>query len=256
MIKTNSTWIYGRHAVVNALGNKERHPKKIFLSESFKDKQAFQLQYSHIPMEVIDNQTFSKKFGENTVHQGIALQTFALKEKRLEDVLEESKDQPSSLVVVLDQITDPHNVGAISRSAAAFGTKALIIPKHQSVPLESPVLAKISCGGIEHVPFVTVTNLARTLDLLKDNGYWCIGLDEQGSQPLRQAPLEGKIALVLGAEGEGLRRLTKGKCDLLVYLETNPKFPTLNVSNAAAIAFYEYRRQNSLQPSQLYKGNL
>lgn len=188
---------------------------------------------------------FDNKFGRDAVHQGIALETEPLATPPLEDIIEVHEGSEASLIILLDQVTDPHNVGAIARSAAAFGANALVMPKHQSAPLDSAILAKTACGGVEHIPLLTVTNLARSMEQLKKGGYWCIGLDERGEQPIDKAPLKGKIALILGAEGKGLRRLTKDNCDFLTQLPTNPAFPTLNVSNAAALSFYEYSRQNS-----------
>lgn len=237
-------WIYGRHAVLSALENPRRHRAKLLLSKTYKDVEDIEKQNPKLSIERVSPDVFTSKFGPDAVHQGIALQTESLPALHLEDLIQQHQESETSLMVVLDQVTDPHNVGAITRSAAAFGAHALILPKHQSVSLESPVLAKTACGGVEHLPLVTVTNLSRTLEQLKKAGYWCIGLDENGEQPIDKAPLTGKIALVLGAEGKGLRRLTKENCDVLTRLPTVPAFPTLNVSNAAALSFYEYSRQN------------
>jgi 23S rRNA (guanosine2251-2'-O)-methyltransferase len=239
-------WIYGRHAVLSALENPKRFVAKVLISHHLKDGDEIRAQYPKARFEFMTSDVFASKFGPDAVHQGIALETEPLAAPTLEDIIAAHQDAPSSLVVLLDQVTDPHNVGAITRSAAAFGAHALVMPKNQSAPLESAILAKTACGGIEHVPILTVTNLSRSLEQLKKGGYWCIGLDERGDQPIHKAPLQGKIALVLGAEGDGLRRLTKENCDILTHLPTNSAFPTLNVSNAAALAFYEFSRQNSL----------
>lgn len=238
-------WLYGRHAVLSALDNPKRFISKVMVSHHLKDGDEIRAQYPKVRFDFVTNDVFASKFGPDAVHQGIALETEPLSPPTLEEIIEKAHDATASLVVLLDQVTDPHNVGAITRSAAAFGADVLIMPKHQSAPLESAILAKTACGGVEHVPLLTVTNLSRTLEQLKKGGYWCIGLDERGDQPLQKAPLQGKIAMVLGAEGDGLRRLTKENCDILTHLPTNPSFPTVNVSNAAALAFYEYSRQNS-----------
>ncbi len=238
-------WLYGRHAVMAALGNSRRHVRKIFLSRTLKDLEDLKKKFARHKIEIVPLETFFNRFGHDAVHQGIALETEQLSHGPLEDLVEATSSEKAALFVMLDQVTDPHNVGAIARSAAAFGAKSLIMPKHQSAPQDSAILAKTACGGIEHVAMHTVTNLSQTLEKFKKAGYWCIGLDEKGEGPLQKAPLVGKIVLVLGAEGKGLRRLTKENCDLLSFLPTNPLFPTLNVSNAAALSFYEYARQNS-----------
>jgi 23S rRNA (guanosine2251-2'-O)-methyltransferase len=138
----------------------------------------------------------------------------------------------------LDQVSDPHNVGAILRSAAVFGAKALILTD-RNAPSESGVLAKSASGALEIVPLIRVTNLAHTIKDLKDIGFWCVGFAETGTTTLDQIDLKGKIALVMGAEGDGMRRLTKDLCDFTVSLPTAASFSALNVSNAAAIALYE-----------------
>lgn len=238
-------WLYGRHAVLSALENPKRHVARLLLSRTLRDSDEIRAQYKHLKIEAAPPEEFDNKFGRDAVHQGIALETEPLATPPLEDIIEVHEGSEASLIILLDQVTDPHNVGAIARSAAAFGANALVMPKHQSAPLDSAILAKTACGGVEHIPLLTVTNLARSMEQLKKGGYWCIGLDERGEQPIDKAPLKGKIALILGAEGKGLRRLTKDNCDFLTQLPTNPAFPTLNVSNAAALSFYEYSRQNS-----------
>jgi 23S rRNA (guanosine2251-2'-O)-methyltransferase len=174
--------------------------------------------------------------GESAVHQGIALRVGPLPEIALEDVLDATGGQ--SILVVLDQVTDPHNIGAILRSAAAFGADALIVPDRHT-PQATATVAKTASGAMDVVPMVRVTNLARALRTLQESGFWCIGLAEQGEQALDAVALDGRIALVLGAEGDGLRRLTRETCDLLVHLPTRPPIRSLNVSAAAAIALHQ-----------------
>lgn len=176
-----------------------------------------------------------------TVHQGVVLEVAALPERSLDDVL--GKDNAPEIVVILDQVTDPHNVGAIMRSAAAFGAGAVIVTE-RNAPGLTGIIAKTACGAMEHVPLIAVVNIARTLETLQQENYWCVGLAEEGPAPLSACKMEtGKIALVLGAEGDGLRRLTREHCDELAHLPTQGPIGSLNVSNAAATSLYEVRRQ-------------
>ena len=176
------------------------------------------------------------------VHQGIVVQVEALPIPTVEDLIDAAKDKASAVVIVLDQVTDPHNVGAILRSAAAFGALGLIVPD-RNAPEETGTLAKSASGAVERLPLVRVINLARTLEDLKAGGFWIAGLAGEAKQTLAEAKLSGKIALVLGSEGEGLRRLTREHCDYLVKLPQTNLVESLNVSNAAAVALYELIRR-------------
>ena len=162
----------------------------------------------------------------------------------LEDVLDEVAEQTNAVVLILDQVTDPQNVGAIMRSAAAFNVAAVVVQDRHSPP-ETTAMAKAASGAIEIVPLVRVVNLARALEQLKQAGFWTAGLAGEATQTLAAANLTGKIALVLGAEGEGLRRLTREHCDILVKLPISPRMESLNVSAAAAVALYELARKLS-----------
>ena len=242
-------WIYGKHAVMAALENQKRHVKGLYVTKQNLDIHeapcvSDRLSRKKITIEVKDVAFFAKTFGDNVVHQGVAADVEPLSHGSLLDAIKAHEHDDASLFVMLDQVTDPHNIGAICRSAAAFNVSGMIHAKHQSAPLDSAILAKTACGGIEHLPQFTVTNFAQTMELFKKNGYWVIGLDERGDVTLDKAPLTGKVVLVLGAEGKGLRRLTKDNCDVLTRLPTNPVFSTVNVSNAAVLSFYEFNRQN------------
>lgn len=187
-------------------------------------------------VKVIDRKQMEAVLPPGAVHQGIAMQVLPLPQKSIYDL--EHEQSPNQCVVVLDQVSDPHNVGAILRSAAVFGAKAVILTDRNAPP-ETGTLAKSASGALELVPLIRVTNLAQALKDLKELGFWCIGFAESGEQTLDQIDLKGKIALVMGAEGEGMRRLTKDLCDFTVYLPVASTFSTLNVSNAAAIALYD-----------------
>lgn len=193
-------------------------------------------------VKLVDRQRLEAVLPAGAVHQGVAVQVVPLPPVTIDDL--EDDAAPHQCVVVLDQVSDPHNVGAILRSAAVFGAKALILTDRHA-PSESGTLAKSASGALEIVPLIRVTNLAHALKDLKDIGFWCVGFAESGDKQLNQIDLKGKIALVMGAEGEGMRRLTKGLCDFTVSLPTAGAFSTLNVSNAAAIALYETFRASS-----------
>jgi 23S rRNA (guanosine2251-2'-O)-methyltransferase len=175
-----------------------------------------------------------------SVHQGIVIEALPLTEPQLYEVID--ADPPPDLLLVLDQVTDPHNVGAILRSAAAFGAAGVVMTE-RNAPSVTGVLAKAASGALEHVLHIHVVNLARALDDLREAGYWCVGLAEEGERDLAACDLSGRTALVLGAEGEGLRQLTRKKCDEIARLPTGGALGSLNVSNAAAVALYEVRRQ-------------
>jgi 23S rRNA (guanosine2251-2'-O)-methyltransferase len=172
----------------------------------------------------------------------VVIEVEPLEDIWLADLLAEAPER--AVLLVLDQVTDPHNVGAILRSAAAFGAGAVILTE-RNAPSTTGVLAKAASGAIEHVPLVHVTNLSRALIELQEAGYWCVGLAEEAKHHLDGIDLSAKTALVLGAEGEGLRRLTREHCDELARLPTGGAIGSLNVSNAAAVALYEARKQKA-----------
>jgi 23S rRNA (guanosine2251-2'-O)-methyltransferase len=242
-------WVYGRHATAAALANPRRRIRRLValaeaaaaLNAALAQAQA-RLPIGPLP-EIVSREILEDLLPSGAVHQGVALAAAALPAGDIEDViagLAEPGGAPQ-IVVLLDQVTDPHNIGAVLRSTAAFGALALVLPEH-GAPEPTGTLAKAASGALELVPLVRVVNLARTLDRLKEAGFWCVGLDEAAPQSLAESKLAGRIAIVLGAEGDGMRRLTRERCDLLVRLPTRGALASLNVSNAAAIALYELTR--------------
>ena len=242
-------WIFGRHAVAAALANPERRWHRLAVLAG-KEQEARALVAAATaarsgedePIRVLDRSGFAALLPEDAVHQGLALAVEPLAEPDLEDVLRRARTVSGrSVVVLLDQVSDPHNVGAVLRSASAFGALAVVLTMHRA-PLATGALAKAASGALERVPLVRVANLARALDRLKDAAFWICGLDETASQTLAALDLGERVALVLGSEGGGMRRLVRERCDHLARLPTRTQQSTINVSNAAAIALYELMR--------------
>jgi 23S rRNA (guanosine2251-2'-O)-methyltransferase len=192
--------------------------------------------------EIVARDSLAEMLPEGAVHQGLALRASPLAQPELPDLL--TRLPPSGpggaglVVVALDQVTDPQNVGAILRSASAFGAAAAIATRRHAAP-ESGALAKAASGALDHLPYVQVVNLARALDQLRAAGFWIVGLAADAPTAIAEAEAGDRVVLALGAEGPGLRRLTRERCDLLVRLPTTGPIGQLNVSNAAAVALYE-----------------
>jgi 23S rRNA (guanosine2251-2'-O)-methyltransferase len=243
-------WLYGRHAVTAALANPDRRWRRLVVLAG-QITEGLRLVASARATrrgdgesaQVAEPADLAALLPAGAVHQGFALEVEPLAERKLDEVLRHAGDAAGRcILVVLDQISDPQNIGAVLRSAAAFGAFAVLVPSH-GTPLVSGALAKAASGALEIVPLVRVVNLARAIDTLKDAGFWICGLDETASQCLAELDLGERIALVLGSEGSGMRRLVRERCDLLAALPTRAAQPTLNVSNAAAVALYELNRR-------------
>ncbi len=224
-------WLYGQHACAAAAANPARTIRRAVV---MKHADTDWLK-GRVTPEPVDGDRLARLLPEGAVHQGVALEVEPLDPVALEQVI------GAGTLAALDQITDPHNVGAILRSAAAFGIAALILPKDHA-PAESAVMAKAASGALERVPLVRVTNLSSTLKVLKKADYWIAGLDAGGSRPVATVGELAPLCLVLGAEGRGLRRLSAEQCDLIVSIPIRGEMESLNVSNAAAIAFYQAAR--------------
>jgi 23S rRNA (guanosine2251-2'-O)-methyltransferase len=226
--------LYGWHTVAAALANPRRTVRKIFATENAAHRLTSEGFALPVSPEIVRPEAIAARLGADAVHQGLLVEADVLPALDLEDLGAEGT------VLVLDQITDPHNVGAILRSAAAFGVKAIVTTARHS-PEATGVLAKSASGALDLVPTVTVQNLARALSELKERGFLTVGLDSEGETDLAAATLREPLALVLGAEGRGLRQLTRATCDIRARLELPGAIKSLNVSNAAAVALYAIR---------------
>ena len=223
-------WIYGQHPVHAALVNPARARLRLIATRNA----ARELPHDAAP-EILEPAAIDKLLPQGAVHQGVALLAEPLIQPALGEILERE-----GTLVFLDQVTDPHNVGAILRSAAAFGAAGVVTTLRHAPPVTS-VLAKAASGALEHVPYCQVTNLAEALRAARDAGWLVLGLDEAG-EPLESIAPGSRTAIVLGAEGTGLRELTRKLCDQIVRLRTNGPIGSLNVSNAAAVALYALMR--------------
>ena len=223
--------LYGWHTVTAALANPRRKIRKLFLTENAAHRLAEEKIETRVTPEIVRPQLIDQRLGPDAVHQGLLAEADHLDSP---DIRKLPRD---GVVLVLDQITDPHNVGAILRSAAAFAVKAVVTTARHS-PEATGVLAKSASGALEMVPLVLVQNLARALNELNDEGFMTVGLDSEGSENLANIELQSPLALVLGAEGKGLRQLTRETCSVVARMDMPGEIKSLNVSNAAALALY------------------
>lgn len=228
-------WLFGKHACLAAIRNPKRNYFRILVTRNaLRDLPEL---HGHRKVEEVEQRAIAAVLPKDAVHQGIAVELAPLPDLTL-DELPEGKH-----IVVLDQITDPHNVGAMLRSAAAFNIGAMLTTMRHA-PQETATLAKTACGALEIVPLIKVTNLSNTLEELKTRGYLCVGLAGEAEQNLGALKTEGRpIAFVMGAEGKGLRQRTRETCDTLVRIPMDDAMESLNVSNAAAICFYALNNQ-------------
>jgi 23S rRNA (guanosine2251-2'-O)-methyltransferase len=223
--------MYGWHTVTAALRNPARHIRKLLATENAARRLTDEAVALAIAPDVVRPSAIAERLLPDAVHQGLYLETDPLPSPTVE------KLPAKGIVLVLDQITDPHNVGAIFRSAAAFSATAIITTQRHS-PDATGALAKAASGALEYVPLVNVQNLARGLAALKESGFLVVGLDSDGDADLSELPLRAPLALVLGAEGKGLRQLTKEICDHVARIDLTGAITSLNVSNAAALSLY------------------
>ena len=237
--------LYGVHAVQEAWLNENRVVDALYATNQalngFADalNEARQKGLKRPEPSIVDKQQLESLLPQGAVHQGLALACSGIPECDLQDLLIRASSKDRQLLLILDQVTDPHNVGAILRSACAFGVDGMIMQKKHAPELTG-VLAKTACGAIEHVPVAYETNLSRTIEALQADGFFVYGLDERGLDIGEQGAFPEKSVLVLGAEGPGLRRLVKEHCDQLLRLPMHGPMPSINVSNAAAVALYAF----------------
>jgi 23S rRNA (guanosine2251-2'-O)-methyltransferase len=228
--------LYGIHAVAAALANPERKFLKIQATDNAARRLEAELAARQLVVEPVRPRDLDNALGADTVHQGILAVVEPLPEPELGDLVRAARTTGGPLLV-LDQVTDPHNVGAVLRSAAVFGASGVVTTRRHSPPLNG-TLAKAASGALELVPVSMVQNLARTLEDLKQAGVTIIGLDGEGETLLDDEPLTGAVAFVLGAEGKGLRQLTRETCTRICRIATSGALASLNVSNAAAIVLH------------------
>ncbi len=237
-----TVWLFGLHAVRDALVNPQREKLRLVVTLNAQAKLEEAIAEAGIAPEISDPRRFAAPIEAQSVHQGAALEVKALNWGPLEEVALGDGTRPPR-VLLLDRVTDPHNVGAILRSAEVFGACAVIGTLHHSAP-ETGALAKSASGALERQPYLRMRNLAEAMERLKAMGYFIVGLDGEAEQSI-EAALEGRrdraVALVLGAEGPGLRQKTKDTCDALVRIDFAGDFGSLNVSNAAAVSLYAAR---------------
>jgi 23S rRNA (guanosine2251-2'-O)-methyltransferase len=228
--------LYGWHPVVEALRNGRRQVRRLLATENSARRLVEELGGLTVPVEIVRPDAINRLVEPDAVHQGLWLEASPLPSPALETL------PPDALVVVLDQITDPHNVGAIVRTCAAFAVDAIVTTARHS-PSATGVLAKSASGGLEHVPFLAVRNLAEALIALGEQGFLRVGFDSDGDVDLGEIAVRRPLAVVLGAEGKGLRQRTRACCDAVGRLDMSGAIKSLNVSNAAAVALYALSRR-------------
>jgi 23S rRNA (guanosine2251-2'-O)-methyltransferase len=232
-------WLYGLHAVQAALANPRRKLGRAALTPRAIETLGSHL-LSRVRVETLEPGAIDRLLPPGAVHQGAALEAWPLKSPDLDDVLAQPVEG-RRVVLVLDQLSDPHNVGAILRTAAAFNVTAVVV-QDRNAPPQSGALAKAASGALDIIPYLEVVNIARALDQLAERGFWRIALAGDGESSLAEAAPAGDVALVLGSEGAGIRRLVREHCEASAFIPISKTVESLNVSNAAAVALYELRR--------------
>ncbi|PCJ26956.1 MAG: 23S rRNA (guanosine(2251)-2'-O)-methyltransferase RlmB [Rickettsiales bacterium] len=228
-------YMYGKHGVLAALKNENRTVRSVYCLEKQARELKNELHGTHV--EIVQNNFITEKIGKDQAHQGIIALVSSIFKNNIEELtFTPGKDR----IVILDQLSDPQNIGAIIRSAAAFGINKLILPS-DNAPEESASIAKAACGCLELMQIAKVTNIKNSIDKLKKMGFWIAGLDGQGKENMNDVMEIEKLAIIIGSEGKGMRRLTSETCDFLVKIPISEQVESLNASNAASIIFYLLR---------------
>jgi 23S rRNA (guanosine2251-2'-O)-methyltransferase len=241
-------FVYGLHAINAVLDRAPERVLELWMAQPRDDARSRELreraQTAGVQVQSVAGEALAKLVGD-VAHQGAVAAVRPLKAWDERDLLESlNQTAADPFLLILDGVTDPHNLGACLRTADAAGVHAVVIPKDRSASVDA-VVRKVAAGAAEFVPVASVTNLARTIDLLKERGIWVVGTDGEAPQTLYAADLKRPLALVLGAEGAGMRRLTRERCDFLVRIPMAGQIESLNVSVAAGVALFEARRQRS-----------
>jgi 23S rRNA (guanosine2251-2'-O)-methyltransferase len=222
------------------LQNPRRQLQRFIVLESFSKDFPEECGSSSLKAETVDRNFFNALFGKDAIHQGCAVLARQLPECSVEELIEDESD--TRPFVFLDLVSDPQNIGSILRASAVLGARAVVVTENNS-PTLTPAIIKAASGAAECVPFIRAVNLVHTINYLKKHGFWCVGLDEKADQNIHEAPMDGKLVIVIGSEGDGMRRLTRESCDFLVKLHSFGSFSTLNAAQAATVSLYEIMRQ-------------
>tara|TARA_Y100001970_G_C14009960_1_gene737870 strand:- start:54 stop:821 length:768 start_codon:yes stop_codon:yes gene_type:complete len=238
--------IYGYHAVFAALKNPKRKHKILYLNKNLRNPITSEIRNIVPQINELQKNEMSKMFGNESNHQGIVLKTSKINQPSLEEVILNKKQDESDIIVMLDQVTDPNNIGSIMRSCSLFNCKSIIVSKDNS-PDITPAMAKAASGALEIINFIPVVNLSRAIIYLKKNNYWVYGFDSN-KKNIEELEFSKKTVIVFGSEGKGLRNLTKKECDKIISIPINKntkyKIDSLNVSNACSIALFEHFKKN------------
>ncbi|NUY39710.1 23S rRNA (guanosine(2251)-2'-O)-methyltransferase RlmB [Wolbachia endosymbiont of Litomosoides brasiliensis] len=234
-------WLYGKHTCMSALKNKNRLCIELLVTENFYREHKKEIRQcadsKGIKVQLVENKILNEVLSKSANHQGIALKVAPIFHSlSIEEIAESSSD--SSTIVILDQVTDTHNIGSILRTSACFNVNALVLPYNHS-PSENASIAKVASGTLDIVPLIYVTNIVKTMEYLKKVGYWCYGFDSNAKENIDKIKSFGKrIVIIFGSEEKGIRRLVKENCDHLLKIPMSNVTNSLNVSNAAAIGLY------------------
>ena len=240
MVNKNQVVIYGRHAVKAAVENSNRKIIKVMcLRENMSELKG---KIAENKVFATDKKELERLLPQDAVHQGFVAIAEMLNNISIEEICEKAQEKQDCYLLVLDQVTDPQNIGAIIRSCAAFGSMALLVQDKNS-PQESGAMLKAAAGTFENMPICRVTNLSRALDQLKKAGFWVVGMDGYAKTDIDKLDKKGKLAVVMGSEGKGMRRLIEESCDLTVRLPIAENVESLNVSTAAAVVLYELSKK-------------